>query len=101
MTRSTPLQQSLFSAPAPAFDADFRSLERIALDREAWMYRRRLLRPRGGGASRAFQLGEGDLLVTGGDAQRTWEHCVPKVARAGPRISLAFRGSPRRASSPH
>ncbi len=53
--------------------------------------RRFLLRPRGGGASRAFLLGRGDLLVTGGTAQRTWEHSVPKVARAGPRISIAFR----------
>lgn len=53
--------------------------------------RRLLLRPRGGGKSRAFDLGHGDLLVTGGLAQRTWEHCVPKVARAGPRLSLAFR----------
>ena len=53
--------------------------------------RRFLLRPRGGGSSRAFLLGHGDLLVTGGTAQRTWEHCVPKVARAGPRLSIAFR----------
>ncbi|MGC3999306.1 MAG: alpha-ketoglutarate-dependent dioxygenase AlkB [Anaeromyxobacter sp.] len=53
--------------------------------------RKLLLRPRGGGTSRAFLLGRGDLLVTGGTAQRTWEHAVPKVARAGPRISLAFR----------
>jgi alkylated DNA repair dioxygenase AlkB len=53
--------------------------------------RRFLLRPRGGGTSRPFMLGHGDLLVTGGDAQRTWEHAVPKVARAGPRISIAFR----------
>jgi len=53
--------------------------------------RRFLLRPRGGGTSRAFLLGHGDLLVTGGSAQRTWEHCVPKVARAGPRLSIAFR----------
>jgi hypothetical protein len=37
MTRSGPLQQSLFSAAAPAFDAGFRSLERIALDPEAWV----------------------------------------------------------------
>ena len=50
-----------------------------------------LLRPRGGGSSRLFRLGHGDLLVTGGKTQRTWEHSVPKVARAGPRISLAFR----------
>jgi alkylated DNA repair dioxygenase AlkB len=53
--------------------------------------RRLLLRPRGGGASRAFALGPGDLLVTGGRTQRQWEHTVPKVATAGPRISLAFR----------
>lgn len=53
--------------------------------------RRFLLRPHGGGPSRTFQLGRGDLLVTGGLAQRTWEHSVPKVAHAGPRMSLAFR----------
>jgi alkylated DNA repair dioxygenase AlkB len=53
--------------------------------------RKLLLRPRGGGPSRPFALGHGDLLVTGGNAQRTWEHAVPKVARAGPRISIAFR----------
>ncbi len=50
-----------------------------------------LVRPRGGGRSRAFRLGRGDLLVTGGTTQRTWQHSVPKVARAGPRISIAFR----------
>jgi alkylated DNA repair dioxygenase AlkB len=53
--------------------------------------RRFLLRPRGGGPSRRYQLGGGDLLVTGGRTQRDWEHSVPKVAQAGPRISLAFR----------
>ncbi|HEX2057311.1 MAG TPA: alpha-ketoglutarate-dependent dioxygenase AlkB [Actinomycetota bacterium] len=53
--------------------------------------RRFLLRPKGGGKSRAFMLGRGDLLVTGGKTQRTWEHSVPKVAQAGPRISLAYR----------
>jgi alkylated DNA repair dioxygenase AlkB len=53
--------------------------------------RRFLLRPKGGGASRAFVVSGGDLLVTGGTAQRTWEHAVPKVVRAGPRVSLAFR----------
>jgi alkylated DNA repair dioxygenase AlkB len=50
-----------------------------------------LLRPRGGGRSRRFLLGGGDLLVTGGRTQRDWQHSVPKVASAGPRISLAFR----------
>lgn len=53
--------------------------------------RKFLLRPKGGGASRAFVLRGGDLLVTGGKTQRAWEHSVPKVARAGPRISLAYR----------
>jgi alkylated DNA repair dioxygenase AlkB len=59
--------------------------------------RKFLLRPKGGGRSRAFQLGRGDLLVTGGQTQRTWEHSVPKVARAGPRISLAYRHGMRAA----
>lgn len=51
------------------------------------------VRPRGGGrpGARAFRLGHGDLLVTGGTFQRTWEHTVPKVASAGPRISVTMR----------
>ena len=53
--------------------------------------RRLALRPRGGGESITFELGHGDLLVMGGSCQRTWEHAVPKVARAGPRISVQFR----------
>jgi alkylated DNA repair dioxygenase AlkB len=55
--------------------------------------RRFLLRPAGGGASRAFTLGAGDLLVMGGTCQRTWEHAVPKVASAGLRISVQFRSA--------
>jgi alkylated DNA repair dioxygenase AlkB len=50
-----------------------------------------LLRPQGGGRSRAFKLGHGDLLVTGGQAQRRFEHSVPKAKASGPRMSLAFR----------
>jgi alkylated DNA repair dioxygenase AlkB len=50
-----------------------------------------LLRPRGGGHSVSFPLGHGDLLVMGGTCQSTWEHAVPKVAHAGPRISVQFR----------
>ncbi len=57
-----------------------------------------LLRPRGGGTGRQsrqalrFLVGHGDLLVMGGTCQRTWEHSVPKSARAtGPRISVQFR----------
>jgi alkylated DNA repair dioxygenase AlkB len=48
-------------------------------------------RPLGGGRSRSFPVGHGDLLVTGGLTQRTWEHGVLKVAQAGARISVAFR----------
>jgi alkylated DNA repair dioxygenase AlkB len=52
-----------------------------------------LLRPRGGGGgTRRYELGHGDLVVMGGSCQRTWEHAVPKTARpAGPRISVQFR----------
>jgi alkylated DNA repair dioxygenase AlkB len=50
------------------------------------------LRPKGGGRSRKFELGRGDLLVMGGSCQRTWEHSVPKVSSVdGPRISLQIR----------
>jgi len=51
------------------------------------------LRPRGGGASMVFNLGGGDLLVTGGLAQRRWEHAVPKRRGAAPRMSVALRHS--------
>jgi len=51
-----------------------------------------LLRPRGGGPTRRYPLGHGDLIVMGGSCQRTWEHAIPKSARpTGPRISVQFR----------
>ncbi len=54
-----------------------------------------LVRPAGGGPSRSFLLGHGDLFVMGGHCQHQWEHTVPKVASAGPRISITYRhGSP-------
>jgi alkylated DNA repair dioxygenase AlkB len=53
--------------------------------------RRFLLRPKGGGRSVRFELASGDLLAMGGSCQRTWQHSIPKVARAAPRISLTFR----------
>lgn len=61
--------------------------------------RRLALRPRPGmdrppgseGGSISVEMGHGDLLVMGGSCQRTWEHAVPKVAHAGPRISVQFR----------
>ena len=49
------------------------------------------LRPRGGHIEVSHALGHGDLIVMGGSCQRTWEHAVPKVAHAGPRISVQFR----------
>ncbi|WP_055591464.1 alpha-ketoglutarate-dependent dioxygenase AlkB [Streptacidiphilus griseoplanus] len=51
------------------------------------------LRPRRAGPSpMRLPLGHGDLVVMGGSCQRTWEHAVPKTARAvGPRISIQFR----------
>jgi alkylated DNA repair dioxygenase AlkB len=53
------------------------------------------LRPRGGGRSHSFDLGRGDLLVMGGACQHDWEHTVPKVRAAGPRISVTFRHGAR------
>jgi alkylated DNA repair dioxygenase AlkB len=50
-----------------------------------------LLRPEGGGSSVGYTLHSGDLLVQGGTCQKTFQHCVPKRARAGPRISVMFR----------
>jgi alkylated DNA repair dioxygenase AlkB len=49
------------------------------------------LRPKGGGPSIAFSLGWGDLIVMGGSCQRTYEHAVPKVAHADPRIAIMYR----------
>ncbi|MFE9427559.1 alpha-ketoglutarate-dependent dioxygenase AlkB [Kitasatospora sp. NPDC006697] len=55
--------------------------------------RQLLLRPAGGGGPVVgYPVGHGDLLVMGGSCQRTFEHAVPKTARAvGPRISVQFR----------
>lgn len=55
--------------------------------------RRFVIRPKAGGGTRPFSLGHGDLVVMGGSCQRTWEHAVPKVASAAPRIALMFRHS--------
>lgn len=53
--------------------------------------RRFLMRPRGGATQLSLRLGPGDLIVMGGTSQRTWQHAIPKVASAGPRISIAVR----------
>jgi alkylated DNA repair dioxygenase AlkB len=49
------------------------------------------LRPTGGGPAHRFALGDGDLFVMGGACQREFQHCVPKVAQAEPRISISYR----------
>jgi alkylated DNA repair dioxygenase AlkB len=54
--------------------------------------RKFLLRPRAkGGRTHTFMLGWGDLIVMGGSCQRTWEHSVPKVAHAWPRMAVMYR----------
>jgi alkylated DNA repair dioxygenase AlkB len=53
--------------------------------------RKFMVRPYGGGASRSFTLGNGDLFVLGGWCQLRWEHCVPKQRFAAPRMSCMFR----------
>jgi alkylated DNA repair dioxygenase AlkB len=41
--------------------------------------------------SRDLAPASGDVLVMGGACQRAWEHGVPKVATAGPRVSATWR----------
>jgi len=51
-----------------------------------------LLRPAVGGSALRYDVGHGDLLVMGGNCQRTWQHAIPKSARpTGPRISVQYR----------
>ena len=54
-----------------------------------------LVRPYGGGPSKRFDVGCGDLLVMGGSCQHRFEHTVPKVAVAAPRISVMLRHTAR------
>jgi alkylated DNA repair dioxygenase AlkB len=50
------------------------------------------MRPKGGGRSYVWELGDGDLFVMGGACQHGWEHTVPKVrVTTGPRMSISFR----------
>jgi alkylated DNA repair dioxygenase AlkB len=46
---------------------------------------------RRGTRARTFTLHSGDLLVMGGSCQHDWEHAVPKVHHAAPRMSVTFR----------
>ena len=50
-----------------------------------------LVRPLGGGRSIDLAPASGDLIVMGGACQMGFEHGVPKIAHAGPRISASFR----------
>jgi alkylated DNA repair dioxygenase AlkB len=58
-----------------------------------------LLRPKAarGGTRRSIDLApaSGDLVVMGGACQAGWEHGVPKVKHAGPRVSATWRWSRR------
>jgi alkylated DNA repair dioxygenase AlkB len=54
-----------------------------------------LVRPVGRGASRDLAPAAGDLLVMGGACQQEFEHGVPKVAHAGPRVSVTWRARRR------
>jgi alkylated DNA repair dioxygenase AlkB len=56
------------------------------------------LRPRDGGASLDIHPGSGDVLVMGGRTQADWEHAVPKVRSAGPRVSISVRWAARPAA---
>jgi alkylated DNA repair dioxygenase AlkB len=49
------------------------------------------LRRKGGQERVTLALGWGDLLVMGGTCQRTWEHAIPKVKQAAPRVAIMFR----------
>lgn len=51
----------------------------------------RMQREHGPHKSLALNLGWGDLLVMGGTCQRTWQHSIPKVSHADPRIAIMFR----------
>ena len=67
-------QLGLFGHEAPRFDAGFHALKRTALENGAWV-----------------EYAPGWLFVMGGSCQRTWQHAIPKVARAAPRIAIMFR----------
>jgi alkylated DNA repair dioxygenase AlkB len=49
------------------------------------------LRPKAGGPRVTLALGWGDLLVMGGSCQRTWEHALPKLTQAAPRVAIMLR----------
>lgn len=48
-------------------------------------------RGKGVGQSMTIRVGWGDLLVMGGQCQHRWEHGVPKMPHAEPRMAVMFR----------
>jgi alkylated DNA repair dioxygenase AlkB len=83
---------------APHRDRELRTLDDDALVAIVTLGGQRpfLIRPFGGGKSRDLSPASGDLVVMGGRAQLDWEHGVPKVRHAGPRVSCTWRWSPKR-----
>jgi alkylated DNA repair dioxygenase AlkB len=55
--------------------------------------RRFLVRAKTGGRAIDVRPSSGDLVVMGGACQRRFEHAVPKLKTAGPRISATWRWS--------
>jgi alkylated DNA repair dioxygenase AlkB len=81
---------------APHADRELRDLEDTLIAIVTLGARRPfLIRPKGGGPSLDVAPASGDLLVMGGACQAGWEHGVPKVKRAGPRVSATWRWARR------
>jgi alkylated DNA repair dioxygenase AlkB len=78
-------------------DRELRELEdtRIAIltlgSRRPFLLRPKTAPPGEHRKSIDFKPGSGDLLVMGGRCQMDWEHNVPKVRSAGPRVSCSWR----------
>ena len=88
----------MFGREPASIDAQFSGMQRTLLEPDAWFdYAPGWLKGHESvfealvHASRALTLGWGDLLVMGGSCQRTWQHSVPKVQHAMPRIAIMFR----------
>jgi alkylated DNA repair dioxygenase AlkB len=81
---------------APHADRELRALDDTLIAIVTLGARRPfLVKPKSGGRSLDVSPGSGDLLVMGGATQLDFTHAVPKVAHAGPRVSLSWRWSNR------
>lgn len=86
-------QPSLLDAGTPAIDESFARAERLRLDARSWVD---VVPGWVAGADQLFaELLDvaGWQLVTGGRCQREWDHSIPNIASAGPRMSITFRHS--------